>query len=178
MILRPCICIVATLMVGACGPPDSESGAPTSRYQLVGTVVSADAEHNTVMIKHEAVADYMSAMTMPFNVPDGWVFDAAEPGARVRATLIVAETESWLEDVVITNSGARGAAAEVVVQAAEPGEPVPLIEVSKPAWRPVRTRCVSWALLRIHVHLHTLPVARFLSANVGELQVAVRYRRG
>ncbi len=126
---RLCCCIVAVLIAGACAATEPGSEGSTLRYDLVGTVVSADAEHKTVMISHEAVVDYMSAMTMPFNVADAWVFDAAEPGARVRATLIVQGASSWLEDVIITNPAARGAAAEAVIRVAEPGVLVPVIEV-------------------------------------------------
>lgn len=125
---RSCLCVVAGLLLGACGAADSKSEI-ARRYELIGTVVSEDAERRTLTIEHAAVADYMIAMTMPFNVPDAWVFDAAEPGAAVRATLIVQGTESWLEEVVLTRPATRGAAAEAVVRAANPGEPVPLIEV-------------------------------------------------
>jgi len=129
MIRRLCSVGVAALLLGACGVTESKSEAP-QRYDLVGTVVSEDAERRTLTIEHETVAGYMAAMIMPFNVPEAWVIDAAEPGATVRATLIVQGAESWLEDVVVTSPATRGAAAEVVVRAAKPGEPVPVIEVS------------------------------------------------
>ena len=52
----------------------------------------------------------MGAMTMPFNVRDEWVFEAAEPEASISATLVVRGVESWIEDVVVRKSAAAGAA--------------------------------------------------------------------
>ncbi|HJO05447.1 MAG TPA: SCO family protein [Acidobacteriota bacterium] len=125
---RLCFGGIAALLLCACDGADSASVA-AERYELVGTVVSGDAERNILTIAHEMVGDYMTAMTMPFNVPEEWVFDSAAPGSAVRAVLVVQGAESWLEDIVITRPAAQGTAADVVVRAARPGESVPPIEV-------------------------------------------------
>ncbi len=127
MIRRPCLCGLAALLLCACGA-DSEMEVGR-RFDLVGIVVSEDARGQTLTIEHETVADYMTAMTMPFNVPEAWVFDSAEPGAAVRATLVVRGADSWLENIVITTPAPRGAASEAVIRTAKRGELVPVIEV-------------------------------------------------
>lgn len=122
--------LVLTLILAACGAADT--GAPgeredaeASRYELRGEVVELSPDAGTVTIAHEEVEGFMAAMTMPFNVRDAWVFDAAEPGARILATLVIQGDASWLEDVVVRNAADRGAAAEVVVRQPEAGDPVP-----------------------------------------------------
>jgi protein SCO1/2 len=50
----------------------------------------------------------MPGMTMPFAVKDDWVFEIAAPGNQITATLVVDGTQSWLEDVVITEASTSG----------------------------------------------------------------------
>lgn len=119
------------LGVAACAPATEQAGEPADavRYEIVGEVVQVSPDDGTVTLDHEPVEDFMGAMTMPFNVPDRWVFEAAEPGARIRATLVVEGDSSWLEEVVVRNPADRGAAAEVVVQQPHPGDPVPSVSL-------------------------------------------------
>ncbi|HET6647658.1 MAG TPA: SCO family protein, partial [Pyrinomonadaceae bacterium] len=77
--------------------------------------MSVEKDKHLVTISHEAVKDFMEAMTMPFVVREEWVFDQAKPGDQIKATLVVDETESWLENVVLIESndepGGKGASA-------------------------------------------------------------------
>jgi protein SCO1/2 len=66
--------------------------------------VAVDKAQHLLTIAHEDIKDYMPGMTMPFTVKDDWVFEIAVPGNQITATLIVDGTQSWLEDVVITES--------------------------------------------------------------------------
>lgn len=120
--------LACLLGVGGCGntPEPEPDGA---RYELRGTIVAADRERGTVTIDHEPVADFMGAMTMPFNVRDEWVFGAAEPEASISATLVVRGVESWLEDVVVRKSASAGAAAAAVIPAPDVGADVPAIDL-------------------------------------------------
>jgi len=107
--------------------PDAEFGA--RRYALAGDVVAVDRDSGTVTLAHEAVTDFMGAMTMPFNVRDDWVFAAAARGARLEATLVVSGRESWLEDIVVRTPAADGAAAAAVIPAPDAGAKVPSIDL-------------------------------------------------
>jgi len=119
------------LVTVACTGESAEQAAERNiqRYELVGEVVAVDRDTGTVTLAHEAVADYMGAMTMPFNVRDEWVFDAAAAGARIKATLVVSGRESWLEEVVVRRPAAAGAAAAAVIPAPDAGAKVPSIDL-------------------------------------------------
>lgn len=97
------------------------------RYDLKGVVVSVDKRGSTVTIAHEAIPNYMDAMTMPFKLKDEWAFDKMAPGNRVQATLVVDGLRSWLENIVIMQvavdeSSASAAASSV---GPKPGDEVP-----------------------------------------------------
>lgn len=116
--------------VACTGAPAEPADDPNNqRYELAGSVVAVDRELGTVTLAHEAVADFMEAMTMPFNVRDEWVFASAPPGARLEATLVVSGRDSWLEDIVVRTPAAAGAAAEAVIPAPDAGAEVPSIDL-------------------------------------------------
>jgi protein SCO1 len=75
------------------------------RYEFKGKVMSVEKDKHLVTVSHEEIKGFMDAMTMPFMVRDEWVFDQAAPGDQITATLVVDETESWLENVIIINTG-------------------------------------------------------------------------
>ena len=76
--------------------------ATEKHYDLKGKVVAVDKAQRVITVAHEDIKDYMPSMTMPFNVKDDWVFEIAAPGNQIAANLIVDGTESWLEEVVLT----------------------------------------------------------------------------
>lgn len=128
--MRACLLLALSLAltaVGCAGP--EEPAASQIRYELRGEVVATDEPRGTVTVDHEAVADYMTAMTMPFNVRDRWVFEAAEPGARISAILVIEGESSWLEEVVINKASTAGEAMRAVVPSADVGAPVPDIDL-------------------------------------------------
>jgi len=103
------------------GPTDER------RYDVKGKVVSVDAENGMVTLDHEAIGDFMAAMTMPFPLKDEWAFEYLEPGNRLNAVLVVSGKEYWLENVVI--SEAPVPLDEDSVPPARLGEAVPNIEL-------------------------------------------------
>ena len=111
-------CAVLAALLGACGrPAPTEVAAPGddySRYPLTGQVVSVDATKRVLIVRHDAVAGYMPAMTMEFPVSAG---DAAvvRPGERIRAQLVVSKAgivrldTIWPDDKVTQDSVDAGA---------------------------------------------------------------------
>jgi protein SCO1/2 len=87
-----------------------------TRYPLRGEIVSVDAARRVLVIKHEAIAGYMPAMTMEFQVSAG---DAAvaKPGQRIRGEMLptkeggVRLEQIWPDDKVATDTVAAGANA-------------------------------------------------------------------
>ena len=118
-------CVLILGIVSACKrQPQARVPSPTEKhYDLKGKVVAVNKSEHTLTIAHEDIKDYMSGMTMPFTVKDDWVYEIATPGNQITATLIVDGTQSWLENVVIT----EGTSNETEVQGIGPkaGEEVP-----------------------------------------------------
>jgi len=60
-------------------------------------VKEINPDARTILIQHEAISNYMSAMTMPFKVKDTKVLVALQPGDKISFKLHVTETESWVD---------------------------------------------------------------------------------
>ncbi|MGI8917474.1 MAG: SCO family protein [Pyrinomonadaceae bacterium] len=76
------------------------------RYDLTGKVLSVEQDKHQITVAHEEIKDYMPSMTMPFRLRESWPFKVLTTGDRITATLVVDGTESWLEDIVITQESA------------------------------------------------------------------------
>jgi protein SCO1/2 len=81
--------------LAACTKPEEK------RYELKGKVVNVDKKGGVVSIAHEEIKDYMDAMTMPFHLKNTSFLDVMQAGDGVTATLVVTDSRSWLEDVVV-----------------------------------------------------------------------------
>jgi protein SCO1/2 len=99
---------LVSLVQSSCQPGPRVRSATEKHYDLKGKVVAVDKNKHEITIAHEEVKDYMPSMTMPFNVKDDWVFEIAAPGNQITANLIVDGTESWLEEVVLTEDTTSG----------------------------------------------------------------------
>jgi protein SCO1/2 len=99
----------ALLNLTSCQPqPHERVHSPTEKhYDLKGKVVSVDKTKREITVAHEDIKDYMPGMTMPFRVKDDWVFEIASPGNQITASLVVDGTQSFLEDVVLTEDTAQ-----------------------------------------------------------------------
>lgn len=106
--------LLTTLLFTACQKPAPQPPASEAkRYNLKGKVVSVDRERKRATIDHEAVADYMDAMTMEFPIHEDWVWDDLAPGAEIRAELVVdssANDPYWLEKIGIVAAAKPGQA--------------------------------------------------------------------
>jgi protein SCO1/2 len=101
--------LVGLSMVFALASCQTEKPLPEQRFDLRGKVVGIDRSAGRVRLQHEAIPNYMAAMTMDYPVKDKWVFDVLKPGQTVRATLVVASDRAWLEGIVVTEeSKAQG----------------------------------------------------------------------
>ena len=56
---------------------------------LQGQVLSIDAAHKSVTVKHEEIKGFMPAMTMPYEVQDVKTLNTIAPGDLINATLVV-----------------------------------------------------------------------------------------
>ncbi|HEV3471287.1 MAG TPA: SCO family protein [Pyrinomonadaceae bacterium] len=107
----------------SCARPEGE----VRRYDLKGQVVSVDRATGEVVIDHEEIPDFMSAMRMPFPVRDREALAEMAGGDQIQATLVVSEDGYRLENPVITKAlpGAAAAAAAEAAAGPPPGTEVP-----------------------------------------------------
>ena len=96
------------------------------RFDLTGKVVSVEPARHIITVAHDEIKDYMPAMTMPFTVKGSdWVFGVVKPGNRIAAAYVVDGTDSWLEEVVITQEGSADPNSTGGNPEPKPGDEVP-----------------------------------------------------
>ena len=119
-ILLLSVALLLCLSLIACRdkPPTASNSA--KRFDLKGKIVSADKAEHKVTISHEAIENYMGAMTMPFTLLDDWVYDELKPGALIQATLVVDQGRTWLENPVVTNIADPSLVGKVEESGVEP----------------------------------------------------------
>ena len=111
--------LIGALIGAACS---ADARVDVRRYQLTGVVVGREETSVRIVIAHEAIDGLMPAMSMEFEVRG----EAPSIGAgdRIAATLVLSDTQSWLEDVKVT--ARRGAAVpSATTDDATPGAIVP-----------------------------------------------------
>ena len=81
---------VMTMTVAVARSRQAGAGVSGRHFSVTGVVTAAPADGN-VMVAHDAIADYMPAMTMPFALVPGERVPALTPGDRVRFTLQVGD---------------------------------------------------------------------------------------
>lgn len=73
----------------ACSSFKPAPAEPEKHYQLTGEVKTLDDKDQTVTIQHQAIGDWMSAMTMEFPVRSKEEFAQLHVGDRITATVNV-----------------------------------------------------------------------------------------
>jgi protein SCO1/2 len=68
-------------------------------YVMKGTIVSRNAEANSLSIDHEAIPGFMEAMTMDYPVRGSEVASLPADHARIEARLHVHDDRYWVSDV-------------------------------------------------------------------------------
>lgn len=101
----PLAALAVSLLLAACGrtepaDPAQEAAAPKTEksYPLVGEIVKADAERNTLIVAHGEIKGFMPAMTMEFKVAKGDLA-IAKPGRHIRAELVQRTDDFYLEKI-------------------------------------------------------------------------------
>ena len=83
------------------GSPPLSGGEATNVRMFVakGTVTELKPDGRTVVIRHEAISNYMGAMTMPFKVKEPEELAGFHRGDEITFQLHVTETESWVDGI-------------------------------------------------------------------------------
>ena len=114
----------------------------------------------------------MPAMTMPFEVSG--VTPGLRQGDRIEATLVVAKSRSWIEDVKITAAGSGGEGGGPVARQAVPGVVVPPFELRDQDDRPVTMREFAGRVLVVTFIYTRCPLPDFCPLMVRHLETVRR----
>ena len=91
--------------------PKTAASQPSTRvpadgvrtYKLTGVVRRVDAASGLVTISHEAIPEFMDAMTMPFTLKDHALLDDVRAGDEVEGSLRVERAEGEVKDYELTD---------------------------------------------------------------------------
>ena len=104
--LRRCLWVGAASGVLLCHPragsaaPAAATTAAAREFAVRGVITRVEPEHTRVIIAHEAIPDFMEAMTMPFRVKAASALAGVAAGDSVSFRLFVTEEESWIDHIV------------------------------------------------------------------------------
>lgn len=119
---------VAWLLQGCAA---NESSA--RQYELEGQILALRPEKSEILIRHGDIKGFMPGMTMPFKVRNSRLLEGKQPGDVVKATLMVLDTDAWIESLELTGTAsltnAAGFPAAAFVEPLRPGDEAPDVEL-------------------------------------------------
>lgn len=108
------------------------------KYPLRGQVLAVDPTKQEITVKHEDIAGFMPGMTMPFKARRAEDVASSKPGDLITATLIVAESTGYLDDITKTGEAPVAAPLIAPLRMIEPGATVPDAEFTDQQGRQLR----------------------------------------
>lgn len=121
--------LLFSLALTACGGRANNSQTTTAkRYPIKGKVIAVDRNAKKATIDHEAIPDFMPAMTMDFPIHADWVWNDLAPGSEIRAELVVdnaAKDPYYIENIGIIAVADPGKPVDINPNFAQIGQPVP-----------------------------------------------------
>ena len=99
--------LLLAFSLAACQPKSSAPADPTSApantktnfYFVKGVVKELKPDGRTALIEHEAIPNYMEAMTMPLRVKNTNELANLQPGDQIFFRMIVTDFEGWIDQV-------------------------------------------------------------------------------
>src|SRR5215471_16811199 len=83
----------------ASSEPPAAAETDARIFAAKGVVRELSRADQTITISHEAVSNYMGAMTMPFKVKDASEMAGLQRGDKVTFRLHVSRTDSWVDQI-------------------------------------------------------------------------------
>ena len=95
-----CLLILSSMKSGGYPPPSGGGMAKAQTFVARGVIQAVNQADRQIIIRHEAISNYMAAMTMPFRVKDARELAGLQRGDEISFRLHVAKTESWVDHLV------------------------------------------------------------------------------
>lgn len=104
--------LLLALSLVACQPKPAAPADPTSApantrtnfYFVKGVIKELKPDGRTAIIEHEAIPNYMDAMTMPLRVKNTNELASLHPGDQVFFRMVVTDFEGWIDQVTKTGT--------------------------------------------------------------------------
>lgn len=147
------------------------------RYHLVGTVISIDTAHAAANIDGQEIPGFMAAMAMPYPVHDSKVLAALSPGDQITADIVVTDTDTYLENIVVTKKGAAPANTTGPTHLPQPGEKVPDFALINQDGKRIRLRSYQGDVLLVTFIYTRCPFPTFcplVSRNFAQVYAQLR----
>jgi protein SCO1/2 len=77
----------------------TSSRAETTNYVVRGVVKGVKQDEHQLLIAHEAIPNFMEAMTMRFNIKEDEILNGVAPGDKVTFQLHITDAESWIDHI-------------------------------------------------------------------------------
>jgi len=91
--------LLSSMADAMAGSSTNKINLPTRTFTAGGTVVELKPDARTIVIRHEAISNYMAAMTMPFKVQAPHELSGLHEGDTISFQLHVTQTESWVDQI-------------------------------------------------------------------------------
>jgi protein SCO1 len=126
--------------IGGSVEPAFNASAAATKHPINGKIVRFDAKQHTITLSHEAIPNYMDAMTMEFKVKEAWPFGVMGEGDTLRGELVVDGARSWIEGVTVTKASGTNAATAPRGSwvPADPGTPLPDVALVDQDGKPLK----------------------------------------
>jgi protein SCO1/2 len=178
--------VVATLLTLSCernspgtAPLAAASATPTNRvYSARGVIINLNSNGAELEIKHDAIAGYMPAMTMPFDVKNTNELAGLAPGDPIAFRLTVTDTNGWIDQIqkLSSTNGVPITGPFRAVPDVEPlnvGDPLPDYHLTNQFGLPVSTAQFKGQALAITFLFTRCPYPTFcplMANNFGRVQ--------
>ena len=118
--------VTVAVLVVSCRSPQP-SGTAVTRvepqvFAVKGVVREVKPDGRTIVVRHEAITNYMEAMTMPFRARETNELAALKAGDEITFRLLVMKDESWIDRVTRTGRSLPVEARPATAPTNAPGE--------------------------------------------------------
>lgn len=157
--------------------PAPELSGDVKSYQLKGVIVRTDPAKGEVEINSEPIPGFMDGMVMPYKLKDPGILQDLHAGDHLVATLLVADSGSLLDHLVITMQAKPDYKPAAQFHVPEAGDSVPDFTFTNQDGKPISLRQFRGKTLLVTFIYTRCPLADYcprMSRNFAAIDQALR----